>query len=62
MPTVSFLDRQGYLSGEERAGPVVIDKVLDDSLASEVGLTPGDEVVRVAGQPVDAMNLPDLLK
>lgn len=53
---MNFLQEQGLLSGEMGSG-VIIQEVMKDSLASQIGLTTGDIILKVNEHIIDQSTL-----
>lgn len=62
MPTASFLQEQWFLSGDIQDIPVVLQDVLQDSLASEAWFSSWDVLSTIDLLPVDTWNIWSLLK
>lgn len=62
MPTVDFLYKQGFISGELVSTPAKIDKVSDGLLGQKMGLVSGDTVLSINSEPVDVRNIGSVLK
>lgn len=62
MPTVNFLRKEGFISGELAATPAKIEKVSDDSLGQKMGLQSGDIILSINNEPVDVWNIGSILK
>lgn len=60
--TYSFLEEKWFLSGDYQHIPVQVEAVLDDSLASDLGLISGDIITYIDDEAVSTMNLSLLLK
>lgn len=56
-PSIKFLEQEGLLSGELKAGEVKIQEVLPDSLADQLGLTSGTIITQINQIPVDSISL-----
>lgn len=61
MPSYSFLEQQGLISWSQVASPAIIERVAEDTTASEIGLEQGMEIIRIAGEEVNSYNLTDIL-
>lgn len=53
MPSKSFLEEQGLLTGDTETHAVTIESVLPDSLAERSGMQAGDKLLSLNGQTVD---------
>jgi membrane-associated protease RseP (regulator of RpoE activity) len=62
MPTVDFLYKQGFISGDLVSTPAKIEKVSSKMLGEEMGLLSGDTVVSINNEPVDVRNIGSVLK
>ncbi|MDR0650405.1 MAG: PDZ domain-containing protein [Candidatus Peribacteria bacterium] len=56
IPHLSFLQQEGFATGEIKSG-VVVQEVLSDSLAEKVGLQTGDLLLKLNDLDVDIENL-----
>ncbi len=62
MPTVNFLRKEGFISGELVATPAKIEKVSDNALGQKMGLQSGDIILSINNEPVDVWNIGSVLK
>lgn len=57
MPTLSFLEEQGLLSGDVEEMPATITQVLPDGVADTLGVLSGDIITHVNDAPVTNLSL-----
>ena len=58
MPSIGFLKEKGYLSGDLTVGSVILSAdPQPESIAALLGLSSGDELVSINGQPVTTASL-----
>ena len=62
MPTVNFLWKEGFISGELVATPAKIEKVSDNTLGQKMGLQSGDIILSINNEPVNVWNIGSVLK
>ena len=62
MPTVNFLEAQGFISGELVSIPAKIEKVSPNLIGQQLGLMSGDTVLSINSIPVDIWNIGTVLK
>ncbi|HKL43711.1 MAG TPA: site-2 protease family protein [Candidatus Absconditabacterales bacterium] len=62
MPTYSSLEKQGFISGEKTDMPLVVDTIMDQSLADELGFMTGDIITNINSDTVNARNIGAVLK
>lgn len=62
MPSYSFLEEQGLLSGSTEVQPAKVQSVWENTIASSIGLQEGDNLIDVAGVPITNMNIQTELK
>jgi len=62
MPTVNFLQSEGFISGNLVATPATIERVASDLLGEKMGLTSGDTILSINNDPVDVWNIGTVLK
>ncbi len=62
MPTVNFLWKQGFISGDLISTPAKIESVSSDFLGQKMGLMSGDTVISINNEPVDVRNIGSVLK
>jgi membrane-associated protease RseP (regulator of RpoE activity) len=60
IPHLSFLQQEGFATGEIKPG-VIIQEILEESLAAEIGLQTGDIIMQVNDNPVSVETLSTLL-
>ncbi len=61
MATESFLEEEGFLSGEISQDPALVVDFLAESLARENGFLTGDKILALDGEPVSVSTLPGIL-
>ena len=57
MPTMSYLQSQGFLSGNRTPGPAVVTAVVSGTIADGVGIKSGDVITSIAQDPSTNFNL-----
>lgn len=57
MPTASFLQEQGFLSGELVESPAVVAEIFDWWLAGVLWLEPQDTILRINAREVNSINI-----
>ena len=62
MPTVNFLWKQWFISGDLVSTPAKIERVSSDLLGQQMGLMSWDTVVSINNEPVDVWNIGSTLK
>ncbi|MFA7298047.1 MAG: site-2 protease family protein [Candidatus Absconditabacterales bacterium] len=62
MPTVNFLRKQGFISGDLVSTPAKIERVSVNLLGQKMGLTSGDTVISINNDLVDVWNIGSVLK
>lgn len=62
MPTVAFLDQEGFISGKLVSIPAKIEKVSENLLGAKMGLFSGDTILSINDDPVDIRNIGTVLK
>lgn len=62
MPTYSYLESQGLISGNAVTGSAHILEVISGQLASQAGLMSGDTIVAIDGTPVNNQSIGAVLK
>jgi len=62
MPTVNFLQKQGFISGNLVVTPAKIEKVSADLLGQQMWLLSGDTILSINGTKVDIWNIGNVLK
>lgn len=56
-PSISFLEKEGLLSGEAKDGPVVVQEVVSGSAAELAGITSGSVITHINGREVSTYTL-----
>lgn len=62
MPTVDFLRKEGFISGELVSAPAKIEKISEGMLGSKMGLLSWDTIISINDEPVDVRNIGKILK
>jgi len=62
MPTVNFLWKQWFISGQLISTPAKIENVSSDLLGQKMWLMSGDTVLSINNEPVDVWNIGSVLK
>ncbi|HRX63493.1 MAG TPA: site-2 protease family protein [Candidatus Absconditabacterales bacterium] len=62
MPTYSFLESNGLISGIKIDTPLIVDAVLPDSLAYSLGIQTGDIITNINENSVNVRNVGSVLK
>lgn len=62
MPTVNFLNQEGFISGELVSSPANIDKVSEGLIGQQIGLISWDTILSINDEPVDVRNIGSVLK
>jgi len=62
MPTVNFLYKEGFISGDLVSTPAKINKVANNLLGQEMGMISGDTILSINNEPVDVRNIGNILK
>jgi membrane-associated protease RseP (regulator of RpoE activity) len=62
MPTLSFLQAQGFTSGDITAIPPKIEEVIPGGIGAAIGLKSGDVLLSVNNESVNIINIGDVLK
>lgn len=62
MPTITFLEKEGFISGELVKTPAKITQVSSNLLGQEMGLRSGDTVLAINNIDVDVRNIGTILK
>lgn len=62
MPTVNFLRKEWFISGNLVSTPAKIEKVSSDLLGQKMGLLSWDTIISINNEPVDVWNIGSVLK
>lgn len=62
MPTVDFLYKEGFISGDLVSTPAKIDQVSEGLIGEQMGLLSGDTILSINEEPVDVWNIGSVLK
>ena len=61
-PSISFLEKEGLLSGEVKDGPVVVQEVVSGSVAELAGISSGSVITHINGREVSTYTLVSTLQ
>ena len=61
-PSISFLEKEGLLSGGAKDGPVVVQEVLSGSAAELAGISSGSVITHINGREVSTYTLVSILQ
>ncbi len=62
MPTLTFLQEQGFISGTLHTSPAHIAMITPDGIGTQIGLQTGDTIISINTEPVNARNIGSVLK
>ncbi|MFZ2150722.1 MAG: site-2 protease family protein [Candidatus Absconditicoccaceae bacterium] len=57
MPTISFLDENGFVSGDIQKSKAIVETVMPDMLGSQLGILSGDIISQINETPINTRNI-----